>query len=306
MQLIVRISLSVIFLLFWSISFGVFADFSQKLDVQFRFDDRSNRQVRYQYRARYYPEFQFNESWSGHGFAVTGDEFSSSHNTLDDGEADSVYLRRLYARHSGKYGKTEVGFIPTFKGRISSTGLSKDGWIAGVRHVRQLTSNNQLEVVVGQLDDLDPANALNAPDEIDYIEIEYSARMDKQNSYEFSFERMTDGNFLRTEYRYRPTADAVLFAELVKRVDRDRTKILFGLDMPFTIGDYEIETFSYYAYVSENYGQRADLIEDFLGVGHGISAEFSGDFTSSQLAWFVRYDLVESRSRILAGVKFSL
>lgn len=296
----------VIFMMLWFVSFGVHADFSQKLDMQFRVDDRSNRELRYQYRARYYPQYQFNDAWSAHGFAVTGDEFSSSHNTLDDGESDYLYVRRLYARHSGEYGKTEIGYIPTYKGRISSTGLSKDGWIAGVRHVRQLSSDNQLEVVFGQLDSLDPANALDAPSEIDYIEIEYSARMDKRNSYEFSLERMTGGNFLRTEYRYQATENTVLFAELVKRVDRDHTKILLGLDMPFDIQGYEIETFSYYAYVGENFGPRADLIEDFLGAGHGISTEFSGGIQNSQFDWFVRYDLVESRSRLLAGIKWSL
>ena len=38
-------------------------------------------------------------------------------------------------------GKTELGIIPTYKGRVSSTGLSKDGWITGIRHVRKLQNN---------------------------------------------------------------------------------------------------------------------------------------------------------------------
>lgn len=284
----------------------LYAEFSQKLDLQFRFDDRSNRDVRYQYRARYYPQFSLNDSWSAHAFAVTGDEFSSSHNTFDDGQADYFYMRRFYARHKGDYGKTEIGYIPPFKGRVSSTGLSKDGWVAGVRHVRQLGSNNQIEFVLGQLDNLDPAQALDVPEQVDYIEIEYSARMDERSSYEFSFERITQGNYLRTEYRYRLQDEAVIFAELVKRFDRSRAKVVVGLDKAFTIAGYSLESFSYYAYVSEDYGQRANLIEDFLGTGHGISTELSGDTAVPQLGWFVRYDLVETRSRLLAGIKLSL
>lgn len=306
MPLLVRFVSISLTLGFWALSGHVYASFTQQLDLQFRFDDRSSRDVRYQYRARYYPEYTFNDKWSAHGFAVTGDDFSSSHNTIDDGSADHFYLRRLYARHSGAYGKTEVGYIPTYKGRISSTGLSKDGWIAGIRHVRQLRSNDQLEVVVGQLDNLDPSHALDSPNDINYVEIEYSARMDKRSSYEFSLERMTDGNFLRTEYRYRVTEEAIVFAEMVKRVDRSRTKVLFGLESPFKLGDYAFESFSYYSYVSEGFGQRADLIEDFLGSGHGISTEVSGDFVNSTFGWFVRFDLVETRSRLLAGITFSL
>ena len=282
------------------------ATFAQKLDLQFRFDDRSSRDIRYQYRARYYSQYSFENSWSVHGFAVTGDEYSSSHNTFDDGGADKFYLRRLFTRHTGDYGKTEIGYIPPFKGRVSSTGLSKDGWIAGVRHVRQLGDNNQIEVVVGQLDSFDPADALDAPDKIDYVEIEYSARMDERNSYEFSLERMTDGNFFRTEFRHKITSDTTIFAELVNRIDRSRSKIIFGLESPFSIAGYAVESFSYYAYVSENFGERADLTEDFLGAGHGFSSELSGGVGQTKFDWFIRYDVVESRSRVLAGVKWSL
>lgn len=98
------------------------SEFKQKLDVQLRADDRSNRHIRYQYRLRYYPQFVVNNDWSLNSFVVTGDEYGSSHNTLDDGNADYLYMRRLYLRHKGDYGKTEIGVVPTYKGRVSSSG----------------------------------------------------------------------------------------------------------------------------------------------------------------------------------------
>lgn len=97
-----------------------------------------------------------------------------------------------------------------------------------IRHVRSI-GNNELEVVVGQLSSLKPSTALDAPDDVDYIEIEYSANISENWSYEFSAERITSGNFLRTE-----------------------------------------------------------LTEDFLGAGHGVSAEVSGDISATKLSWFVR------------------
>ena len=52
--------------------------FSQKLDIQVRYDDRSNRPSREQYRLRYYPSLAITSSWSVNSFVVTGDDFSST------------------------------------------------------------------------------------------------------------------------------------------------------------------------------------------------------------------------------------
>ena len=280
-------------------------EFNQKLDLQLRADDRSSRDIRYQYRMRYRPQVQFDNTWSVNAFAVTGDEFGSSHNTLDDGSADYVYLRRLFVRHEGDYGKTEVGVIPTYKGRVSSSGLSKDGWIKGARHVRNL-GKDRLEVVVGQLTSLDPSRSHNAPNDLDYIEIEYSAQIDDVWSYELSAERMTEANFVRTELRYAMSSSTSAFAELVTRLDESRVKTVLGFEGEFIFNRYPVEYFAHYSYVSKNFGLRAELTEDFLGTGSGFSAEFSGDIPQSKFGWFMRYDAIKSRTRVLAGVTWSL
>ena len=49
--------------------------FSQKLDIQVRYDNRSNRPSREQYRLRYYPSLAITSAWSVNSFVVTGDDF---------------------------------------------------------------------------------------------------------------------------------------------------------------------------------------------------------------------------------------
>lgn len=284
--------------------------FSHKLDVQVRYDNRSNRPSREQYRIRYYPSLLLSETWSLNGFVVTGDDFSSSHNTFGSNTSEHLYARRLYLRHENNGGKTELGIIPTYKGRVSSTGLSKDGWIAGMRHVRSLRNNSALEVVLGQLGDPQANEAFNIGSEDEYIEIEYSARMGERHSYELSVERILQGSFFRTEYRYRVNDADTVFFELVQRTDQAAAKVVLGSSGEFSApwGDayYPIEYFAYYSYIDTVFGPRAELIEDFLGTGHGGSLEFSGVVSKQHdLEWFVRLDVADSVSRLLAGVKVS-
>ncbi|GLR72096.1 hypothetical protein GCM10007852_30040 [Agaribacter marinus] len=280
--------------------------FKHKLDVQLRADDRSGRDLRYQYRVRYYPSVSFSDSLSVNGFVVTGDDFSSSHNTIDDSSADHFYLRRAFVRHSGDYGKTEVGIIPTFKGRVSSSGLSKDGWIQGIRHVRNTGNKGQFELVAGELNNVDPRKAIDAPNTIDYLEAEYSASYNEQISYEFSLERMTSANFMRTELRYAYAESHTAFAELVKRADATKIKTVLGVEGEFRSKDKPYEYFVYYSYVSDDFGLKAELTEDFLGTGHGFSAEIESSFSFAPLNWFIRFDKVDNSSRMLGGIKWSL
>lgn len=283
--------------------------YAHDLDIQARFDDRSDRDHRNQYRLRYYPSWTFDsaERWSINSFVVTGDDFSSSHNTLADGSSEHLYVRRAFVRYQGERGKTEVGVIPTYKGRVSSSGLSKDGWIKGVRQVYELPNNSALEWVAGQLDDTDPAHALDAPDALNYGELEYSARLDERHSYEVSVERIQEGNFIRGEYRWKFRDSQTLFLELVQRLDDPNTKTIAGLSGKFTAGEHGLEYFAHYNYVSEGFGPRAELTEDFLGTGHGVSAELSGGLpVDLDAEWFVRLDVVDSTTRLLTGIAISL
>ena len=282
--------------------------FTQRLDLQTRVDDRSSRDVRYQYRVRHYAQYKFDSLWSVNTFAVTGDDFGSSHNTLDDGAADYFYLRRLYLRRETDNGKTEIGIIPTYKGRVSSSGLSKDGWIKGLRQVSNLKTG-RLELVLGQLNKINAKSALDLPTNIDYFELEYSGELSDQWSFEVSAERMTQANFLRSEIRYELGMHSTLFAEVVSKVSTGQIKAVLGVEGDVSFNAYPMEYFAHYSYVSDNFGQRAELTEDFLGTGPGFSGELSGsifpNLAVGELSWFIRYDAVEERTRLLAGLGWS-
>lgn len=282
--------------------------FTQRLDLQTRIDDRSSRDVRYQYRVRHYAQYKFDGLWSVNTFAVTGDDFGSSHNTLDDGAADYFYLRRLYLRRETANGKTEIGIIPTYKGRVSSSGLSKDGWIKGLRQVSNLR-NGRIEFVLGQLKSVNAKSALDLPNKADYFELEYSGKISEKWSFEVSAERMTESNFLRSELRHQWSDNSVLFAEIVTKVDSGRLKTVTGAEGEWTISNYPVEYFAHFSYVSDGFGPRAELTEDFLGTGPGFSGELSGILLPSifgeQTNWFVRYDGIEDRTRLLAGLSWS-
>lgn len=284
-------------------------NFSHRLDAQARLDDRSNRDLRAQYRFRYYPTIHFgnDNTWSLNSFVVTGDRFSSSHNVIDGGEANHLYVRRLFARYENQDGKVELGVIPTYKGRVSSSGLSSFGWIKGVRGVRQLASDTAIELVVGQLDDINAKNALELPRDIDYAELEYSTGIGEDQSFEVSLEYMTNNSYLRGEYRWRVAEHQTWFLEAIRQKDQSSTKLVAGISGEFFVEQYPVEYFAHYSYVSERFGLRAELTEDFLGKGHGVSAEFSGSLHSQySVEWFVRFDSADGVSRLLTGVKAPL
>lgn len=285
---------------------GFAAAFSQKLDIQLRADDRSTRDIRAQYRLRYYPTLTLdNPAWSLNSFIVTGNDFSSSHNTITDGEADNIYVRRLFVSYQHEKGKTEIGVIPTYKGRVSSSGLSKDGWIKGFRQVANPHDDHAFELVVGELNNTSPSSALGLADNIDYIEAEYSGRISAGQTIEFSIERMTGGNYVRSEYRYALNDEDTVFAELIRRLDEPHTKIVLGRSGAFQLFGSALSYFAHYSYVSDGFGPRAELTEDFLGTGHGASVEISSPFAGSPAEWFVRFDVVNSTERVLAGLDWS-
>jgi hypothetical protein len=282
------------------------AEFSAKLDTSLRFDHRSGRDERYQYRVRFYPSLTLdaNKTWSLNAFAATGDDFSSSHNTLDDGQADLFYIRRLYLRHQNTNGKTEIGILPTYKGRVSSTGLSKDGWIAGVRHVAN-SSYGKFEVVLGELADTRASHALNAPEDLNYVELEYSGNVNQQTSIELSLERLLGSNFVSGEVRYQTTSDVTYAAEIIDKVDTNDFKFVASAETTFDLYQHELKVFAYYSYVSDEFGERAELTEDFLATGHGVAIEVESSLKFAPLDWFAKFEAFEGNSRVQLGIKYS-
>ncbi|GGO64434.1 hypothetical protein [Bowmanella pacifica] len=278
-----------------------------KLAGQMRVDERSGKDLRYQYRLRFYPAYHFDAAWSLQAFVATGKGFASSHNTLDDGKADHLYLRRLYLRHQDSAGKTEFGVIPTYKGDVASTGLSKDGWINGLRRVQNMNANTRLEVVVGELAHLDNADAWQKWHSLNYAELELSSRVNNALSYELSLEHMLGDNFLRGELRYQSASQQTYAIELVDRLDSNKVKLVLSFGMPLAWLGKNTELFSHYSYADKGFGERAELTEDFLDYGHAIALELDGKLGVKPWGWFAKFEhyAEHSTNRAQLGIKFS-
>jgi hypothetical protein len=54
------------------------AEFRHEGDISLRYDDRSSRPAREQYRLRWSPGYAFGEQWSVHAYVATGAAFPSA------------------------------------------------------------------------------------------------------------------------------------------------------------------------------------------------------------------------------------
>ncbi|WP_289028936.1 hypothetical protein [uncultured Paraglaciecola sp.] len=283
------------------------AEFSGKLDTQIRLDERSGKDVRYQYRVRAYPSLVFGENsdWSVNGFAVTGDSFSSSHNTFNHSVSDNLYLRRLFLRYASKDGKTELGVLPTYKGRVSSTGLSKDGWIKGLRHVQNV-AHGQFEIVFGELKNTQASSALHLAKDLNFFELEYSGNINSHFSFEVSAEHLLTDNFASGEVRYQAGIGVTYATELIHNVSSDGLKLVLSAATTVELFSQQLEVFGYYSYVSESFGARAELTEDFLATGHGLAIEVESSLNFVPLDWFAKFEVHDDNTWAQLGIKYAL
>lgn len=284
------------------------APYYHTVDAEVRMEGRSDKEEKWQYRLRYYPTITLtdDDSLSVNGLITTGSGFNSTHNSLD-GSAEPIYLRRLFLRKSYGKGKTEIGVLPTYKGSISLSGLSKDGWIKGIRQVVQQDEDSAFELVVGNLENLDAAHALDFPDELNYFELEYSTALDDGQSMEASIERMLSGNFIRLEYKYDLGEEHAGTIEWVQRIDDSQTKMVAGFtgELDTRVGLLGYAT--YYSYTSEGFGPRGTLTEEFIDTGHGYSLDFFGTLSGvPNTSWFLGYDTVDGTHRVQIGINVFL
>lgn len=283
----------------------VFAEAELEGDLAIRFDKTRDRRERFQYRLRLDPVYEASSRWSVHAFVATGDLFPSAFNTIGRND-DEIHVRRLFARYAVGDSKIEMGVIPPFKGRVSSTGLSDEGWIRGVRGVLAI-GPGRLEVVAGQLDDLRASRALGLLEHVNYGEVEYSGVLTGDLSFELAVDYMLEDAFLRGEIRYDTGFAGTLAAEFIHNIDQNDDKIVLSVDKSFEFRKGTLDWFTYYAYAGNDFGGRALLTEDFLELGHALSTQLSSAFANRErLSWFLELQFYEGRSRGMLGLEFDL
>lgn len=282
-------------------------EMTNKVEAQVRLDERSSRSVRYQYRVRAASSIRLEEdsNWSFNSYIATGSEFANAHNTFGSDESQTLYLRRAYVQYDLDSHFVQAGVIPTFKGRVSSTGLSKDGFIKGVRGVYAWRQNALIELVLGSIEDLRASRTLVAPTILDYFEVELSFDVNDVSSMEVGLEHMTELNFLRLEYRYRLHQGAFLNFELVNHLGSKDSKVLVGVEGEFVFNGVPLDYFAYYNYVGASLERRADLTEDFIDTGHSASVEIEVPIELGRKGIvFFRSDVYQDNSRFITGLKF--
>lgn len=280
------------------------AQFELDGDLSVRYVDTSRSDGRTQYRFRAEPQVDMSNGISVHAFVASGTGYSSVYNTIDEDD-DEFHFRRLFLRLRNQHGFLEFGTIPTYKGRVSSTGLSENGWIKGLRGVLR-RDWGAFEVVLGELGNRQAQRALSPAQEVNYIEFEYTRSLNLEWSYEISAEHMLDDNFLRGELRYVSPEATDYSLEAIHNFDTKASKFVIGMERTISIVARPIDWYVYYAYADQSFGPRAELTEDFLDFGHALANEFSagiGDF--DRFSWFAKAELYENRLRGEVGVEFA-
>jgi len=281
------------------------AEFSHRTDLSYRADDRSDRPFRSQYRLRFQPNYQLSDRWSMHGFVATGDNYDNAWNTVSDND-DVLNVRRAFLRYAVGGSKIEAGVIPPFKGRVSSIGLSKEGWIRGARGVLS-TESGRWELVLGELDALDARFATSSDFSLNYIELEYSSQLRGNFSYEIGAEEFFDDRFVRGELRYEQQGRPTVSLELIRNLSTQSSKVILSSSTRLTLMNTPLSWFTFYAYAGEEFGQRAVLSEDFVEFGNSVSSELKGPlFSVKKARWFARVDLYEEISRFIVGLEVRL
>lgn len=270
--------------------------------VHMRHDKREVRDDRQQYRIQLRTTFDLGEYWTLHGYAATGDRFNNSYNTF--GDDHTFAIRRIYTRYKRKNARFELGVIPTYKQDVSSTGLSKYGWIKGFRYTQTVANRHTVEWVAGELE-LESANhALSLPSSLNYAELEVSSQWNDWLSSELSFEHMTDDPFLRGEIQI-THGNTTNLLEYINKIGSSEVKVVVGQRGTISLGNYPISYFMHYSYVDPELGPRAELTEDFLGTGNALSLENKGKLKDIGAQWFSRLDWVEGNYRWLIGFSAS-
>lgn len=297
------------FLCFLTTNDAICQTFDSDTEIQVRLDDRSSKDARLQYRIRNSFSYKFtdDDNWYFKTYITTGDSFEGTQNTLTPISEHEFNIRRAFFEHKNQYSLFQIGTIPTFKGRVSSSGLSKDGFIQGVRAVYNSNEYAQIEFVFGSIKELNASNAIEFPASLDYLEFEVSMEFSPLSSMEFSIERMTGLNFVRSEYRRQLDSGEEISIELVNTLGQRDSKFVVGLSGGLQLLNRDADYFAYYSFVSNNIGDRASLTEDFIDTGHGISFELETRLEQNpSVKAFFRVDLYNDESRGIIGFKAKL
>ncbi len=250
----------------------------------------------------------------------SGSKFTSRWETLrnfndpDKFRTFKLNLRQLYLQRDFSWGRIQLGAIPPVKGRVSSTGLASNGWIDGARVVYKLPWVNA-EFLLGSKADFNQPNLFERELVLNFSETEFSFQASENLRGEFSFEKLNEESYLRSEagYTFNKGKSNELEITTEGLYNTNTKKWSYGTTL-FTdplahlhgsLAGY-VTMIAYYNYTDEHIGLRGELTDDFYVFGHSLTLEFEGPITSDgKLSWFFK-PILAKEERYNIGIEMSL
>lgn len=223
-------------------------------------------------------------------------------------------LRQLYLQRDFSWGRVQLGAIPPVKGKVSSTGLASNGWIDGGRIVYELPWAS-VEFLAGSKADFNQPNLFEREMVLNFTETELNFTPSDNFKGEFSFEKLNEETYLRSEagYTFMPGKRDELILTAEGLHNTGTKKWSYGLTLATdplvhihsSLAGY-VTMIAYYNYTDEKIGLRGELTDDFYVFGHSLTLEFEGPITADgKISWFFK-PIIAEEERFNLGVEISL
>ena len=202
----------------------------------------------------------------GTGAAIT--QWNTLHDRIKDEMGEQhLNLRQVYTEFEFRRWRVQAGVIPPVKGKVSNTSLDKDGWIRGARVVAPLPAQGRLELVTGAIDHLKDPNALQAWEQWNYAELEWTQDIFAGWRTEAGSVHLDDETYLRAEVRRTWHFLGDLPLELAAEGLRNLTTPNWAFDVSAQLKTRWLKTTLEYSHVRDLWTPGATL-NDFFVLGH--------------------------------------
>lgn len=250
----------------------------------------------------------------------SGSRFTSRWETIRNFNDPSKFrtfklnLRQLYLQRDFSWGRVQLGAIPPVKGKVSSTGLASNGWIDGGRIVYEMPWA-VVEFLAGSKADFNQPNLFEREMILNFTETEFNFNASENFKGEFSYERLNEETYLRSEagFTFSPGKNDELILTAEGLYNADTRRWSYGLTLATdplvhlsgSLAGY-VTMIAYYNYTDEKIGLRGELTDDFYVFGHSLTLEFEGPITrDGKISWFFK-PIIAKEERFNLGVEISL
>jgi hypothetical protein len=254
------------------------------------------------------------------GLTSTGSSFQSRWETLKDlkikneSQRFNLNLRQFYLEKKIDDFRIQFGALPAIKGSVSSTGLGSNGWNDGLR-VDQTTKIGTFEIATGSINEINNPNFFDRVFVANFFEFEFTGTFIPNSVIEFSYEKLSSLDYIRSEYKYDAIKGKNKHLELTIEglLNTQKSSLSFGFTVttaPLAFFQEDLAKYMdlkvYFNHTDNNIGLRGILTDDFYKFGNSITIEMKGAITPKKaVSWFFE-SYISELPRILAGLRFDV